>query len=414
MKVFIPESVVKRARKDGVELTRDLVTIVKPDPRLAIPMPAGADFVEWLDAETAEIGHECADWTLEDEDERGTPSEWCPACMFRSEMQWRWNTRQLLLHPPSQRPQLSPQEVAAQKARQQAELVASLAKWLKELNPVEKVIFETGDKKERRLLYRMGFLKEELSWSDMLDYLEPDWEATIMAVGAQRLAEDAEKARKEAEKARQRAEEEEKNRPPPIAGHPLFGTASPHEWIHTARNKDVDVLVEEFNAWQRMPKNKRPIWCGVGQRTLPGVGTGGAGNVSMRVSNVSDKIRLWDVREFCAAAAGGRVRDVFHPAPGGVKRPFLFVEFLTEEDCERAVATLSAAPVVLYGRELKFEVSVNTGEARSAPARASVSAPAPVPTRASIPAPLAPARAPAPAPARKGGFAALAPESDSE
>ena len=405
MKVFIPESVVKRARKDGVEMSRDLVTIVKPDPRLAIPMPAGADFAEWLDAETAKIGHECTDWTLEDEDEHGTPTEWCPGCIFRSEMQWRWNTRQLLLHPPPQRHQPSRQEIATQKARMQADLMESLSKWLKGLNPVEKVIFETGDKKERRLLYRMGFLKEELSWSDMLDYLEPDWEATIMAVGAQRLAEDAEKVRQDAEKARLRAEEEEKNRP---AGHPLFGTASPHEWIHTARNKDVDELVADFNAWQSTPKNRRPIWCGVGQRTLPGVGTGGSGNVSMRVSNVSDRIRLWDVREFCAAA-GGRVRDVFHPAPGGTKKPFLFVEFLTEDECERAVATLSAAPVILYGRELKFEVSVNTGAARTAPAQTRATpAPAPAPTPA-------PARAaPAPVQRRTGGFAALAPESESD
>jgi hypothetical protein len=420
MKAFIPDSVIRRAEKDGVKLSRGLVTIVRPNPRLHIPMPAGADFEEWVRAEAVAIGHECEDCTQEDIDDYGSPSEWCPGCMFRSEMQWRWDVRQSLLHPPPPPPpRPTDAELAAAAAVRKAAEQAAFAKWYREMNPFLKTWFDTGDKKERRFIYESEFLGYQHGWMGMLDILDPDWEAKCHAAShakceAERLEREAREAAVAAAKAA-----EEAARPPPPPGHPLFGTASPHEWIHTARNKDVEELVADFNAWQSTPKNKRPIWCGVGHRTLPGKASGGEGNVSMRVSNVSDKIRLWDVREF-AAAAGGRVRDVFHPAPGGTKKPFLFVEFLTEEECERAVATLSAAPVILYGRELKFEVSVNSKRGAPAtdrpprPAAATTGGAAPAPAPAPRPAPRpAPAPAPRAAP-RRGGFAALAGDSDSE
>ncbi len=437
MKAFIPDSVIRRAQKDGVELPRGLVTIVRPDPRLHIPMPAGADFKEWLRAEAEAIGHECADCTQEDIDNYGFPSEWCPGCMFQSEMHWRWETRQKLLHPPPPPPPRPTEaELRAADAAREAARMRAIAKWLQEMDSFTKFCFENGDKVEKRIIYESQFLGVQHNWCDLLDRMDPGWEEKSHALIAARLAEEqAERAEREAEEAAKRAAEEAA-RPPPPPGHPLFGTASPHEWIHSARNKDVEELVAEFNAWQSTPKNKRPIWCGVGQRTLPGKASGGEGNVSMRVSNVSDKIRLWDVREF-ASAAGGRVRDVFHPAPGGVKKPFLFVEFLTQEECERAVATLGAAPVILYGRELKFEVSVNAdrgarpatdrsrpdtgrdGERAVVPTADRPPRPAAATTGGAAPAP-APAPRPTPAPAqraappKRGGFAALAPDSDSE
>ncbi len=416
MKAFIPDSVVRLARKNGAELPRGLVTIVRPDPRLAIPMPAGADFKEWLDAEVEAIGHDCEDCNTEDFVDYGWPSEWCPGCMFRSEMQWRWETRQKLLNPPPPPPPRPSQAeigaaINAYNAKKQREINA----WLEGMAPEARVFFDSAHPAEKRAIFEYSFYGSSQPWTEMLDKVDSEWEekshAKIAAIcEAERAALEAARAAAEAARAA-----EEAARPPPPPGHPLFGTASPHEWIHTARNKDVEELVADFNAWQSTPKNKRPIWCGVGQRTLPGKAVGGEGNVSMRVSNVSDKIRLWDVREF-ASAAGGRVRDVFHPAPGGVKKPFLFVEFLTQEECERAVATLSAAPVILYGRELKFEVSVNSNRGapttgttadRPRPAAATTGGAAPAPAPAPRPAPRA-------APPKRGGFAALAPDSDSE
>ena len=422
MKVFIPDSVIRRAEKDGVKLSRGLVTIVRPNPRLHIPMPAGADFEEWVRAEAVAIGHECEDCTQEDIDDYGSPSEWCPGCMFRSEMQWRWDVRQSLLHPPPPPPpKPTDAELRAAAAARAAEEKAAFSKWYQEMNPFLKTWFDTGDKKERRFIYESEFLGYNHGWFGMLDMLDPDWEAKChAAVHAKTEAERLEREAREAAVAAAKAAEEAA-RPPPPPGHPLFGTASAHEWIHTARNKDVEELVADFNAWQSTPKNKRPIWCGVGQRTLPGKASGGEGNVSMRISNVSDRIRLWDVREFCAAA-GGRIRDVFHPAPGGVKKPFMFVEFLTEEECATAVATLSAAPVVLYQRELRFEVSVNSDRGRPAAATSGGAAPAPAPQTRTAPAPAPRTAAPAPRtaapaqrqpPRRGGGFAAFA-DSDSD
>ncbi len=418
MKAFIPDSVIRRAQKNEVELSRGLVTIVRPDPRLHIPMPAGADFEEWLCAESEAIGHDCEDYTQEDIDDYGPPSEWCPGCMFRSEMQWRWETRQRLLYPPPPPPpRPTDAEMRAAAAVREAERMRDISQWLQNMNSYTKYCFENGDKMEKRMIYEMQFLGVQHNWCDLLDRMDPGWEETThMLITARMAEEQAVRAEHEAVVAAAKAAEEAA-RPPPPPGHPLFGTVSAHEWIHTARNKDVDALVADFNAWQSTPKNKRSIWCGVGQRTLPGKASGGEGNVSMRVSNVSDKIRLWDVREF-ASAAGGRIRDVFHPAPGGTKKPFLFVEFLTQEECERAVATLSAAPVVLYGRELKFEVSVNAGSDRSRPVTNTTGGAAPAP-RIAAPAPRIAAPAPRPAPAarpvqlKRAGFAAFA-ESDSE
>jgi len=309
----------------------------------------------------------------------------------------------------------------AAEAAREADRMRAITQWLQKMDPFSKYCFENGDKLEKRIIYESQFLGIHHNWCDLLDRMDPGWEEKSHALIAARLAEEqAERAEREAVVAAERAAEEAA-RPPPPPGHPLFGTASAHEWIHTARNKDVEELVADFNAWQSTPKNKRPIWCGVGQRTLPGKATGGEGNVSMRISNVSDKIRLWDVREFCAAA-GGRIRDVFHPAPGGVKKPFMFVEFLTEEECATAVATLSAAPVVLYQRELRFEVSVNSDRGRPAAATSGGAAPAPAPQTRTAPAPAPRTAAPAPRtaapaqrqpPRRGGGFAAFA-ESDSE
>lgn len=415
MKAFIPASVIRRAAKDGVELSRDLVTIVRPDPRLHIPMPAGADFKEWLEQESANIEHDCDGWTQQDIDDFGPPSEWCGCCMFRSEMTWRWETRQSLLNPrpsPPPPPKPTEAELLAAAARKEAGRLA-FSKWLQSLNPILKAWFETGDKRERQFIYETEFLGLEHDWCSMMDLMEPGWEERTRAEGLAREAADlAAAAAREAAKAEREAAEAAAAAAARGPGHPLFGERSPHEWIHTARNKDVDELVADFNAWQNTPKDRRPIWCGVGQRTLPGQRVGGEGNVSMRISNVSDRIRLWDVREFCAAA-GGRVRDVFHPAPGGVKRPFLFVEFPTQEECERAVATLSAAPVVLYGRELRFEVSVNADRGRpagaAAPARPAAPAPAAAAPVVRAAAPVRPAAAP-----RRGAFAALAADSDSD
>lgn len=412
MKAFIPDSVVRRALKDGVELSRGLVTIVRPDPRLHIPMPAGADFEEWVRSESDAIGHECEDCTQDDIDDYGSPSEWCPGCMFRSEMRWRWDVRQRLLHPlPPPPPRPTEDEFrAADTARKAAERKAFVV-WLEKSEPLIKLVFDGGDNQEKRYVYDTLFLGIKRSWIETLDKQDPDWEEKSQAaIDIVIAAEKAAHAEVMAVRAAALAAEEAA-RPPPAPGHPLFGTASPHEWIQTARNKDIDELVADFNAWQTTPKNKRPIWCGVGQRTLPGKAVGGEGNVSMRISNVSDRIRLWDVREFCAAA-GGRIRDVFHPAPGGVKKPFMFVEFLTQEDCERAVATLSAAPVVLYQRELRFEVSVNSDRSRPAAATTGGAAPAPAPQPRTAPAP-AHRTAPRTAAPRRAGFAAFV-ESDSD
>jgi hypothetical protein len=346
MKVFIPDSVRRVARKRGVELSTGLVTIVAPDPRIDLPLPYGRSFEDWLDEESTKYEHICDDYEGPS-DERGSPSEWCPCCEFRSDMQWRHSTRQTLLRPPPPPP--PPQAAAGPNLRWFE--TQQFKTWFSAQSDTCKEILSSGLPEARWLaedLY-LGTARSTISWSDRLDRADPGWEAKLHAQkpGYQLEAE---------ERAAEIAAAD-----PATLPHPHFG-ATLHDWLAGRRGKTTAKEREaEFQRWLDTKKGVRPIWCGVDKKQRPGVTS--APTSSVRITNIPDNIQLWDVREMFS---NWPVRDVFRPVDTatGVKRPFVFVELLGPNDAVEAVNKLSDSVCYLHEHVLRFAVADKSNTAR--------------------------------------------------
>lgn len=345
MKAFVPDSVRRVARKQGVELSTGLVTIVAPDPRIDLPLPYGRSFEEWLDEESEKYEHICDDYEGL-EDERGSPSEWCPRCEFRADMQWRHDTRQHLLHPRPAQPQQTGGPVVRWFETPQ------FLQWFSAQSDTFKEILRTGQPETRWLvddLYCGGRTGKYTNWCEAMDKLDPEWEDKL---AAQKTASELE--------AEARAEEIAAADPATLV-HPHFG-APLQDWLAGRRGKSTAKEREAaFQAWLDTKKGVRPIWCGVDRKPRPGVTS--APTSSVRITNIPDNIQLWDVREMFSHWP---VRDVFRPVDTatGTKRPFVFVELLGPNDAQEAVNVLSDSICYLHMHALKFAVADKSNTAR--------------------------------------------------
>ncbi len=346
MKAFIPDSVRRVASKQGVELSTGLVTIVAPDPRIDLPLPYGRSFEDWLDEESAKYEHICDDYEGPF-DERGSPSDWCECCAFRSDMQWRHSTRQWLLNPPPP----PPKPAAPAQANLRWYETQHFKAWFAEQSDTCKEALRSGTPEARWLaedLY-LGPSTRTISWSDRMDRIDPEWEAKLAAQKPEYVLE------AEARAAEIAAAD------PVTLEHPHFG-ATLHDWLAGRRGKSTAKEREaEFQRWLDTKKGVRPIWCGVDKKPRPGVTS--APTSSVRITNIPDNIQLWDVREMFSHWP---VRDVFRPVDTstGVKRPFVFVELLGPNDAMEAVNALSESVCYLHEHVLKFAVADKSNTAR--------------------------------------------------
>ena len=347
MKAFIPDSVRRVASKQGVELSTGLTTIVATDPRIDLPLSYGCSFEEWLNEESAKYEHICDDYEGCN-DERGSPSEWCPSCEFRADMQWRHSTRKHLLNPPALQPP-KPVEQIHQNLRWHE--TPQFKAWFAEQSDTCKEILRSGSPEARWLAEDLycGTENNTISWCDRMDRFDPEWEAKL---DAQKPAHMLEAEARVAEIAAA---------DPATLEHPHFG-ATLQDWLTSRRGKTTAKERETaFQRWLDTKKGVRPIWCGVDKKPQPGVTS--APTSSLRITNIPDNIQLWDVREMLSHWP---VRDVFRPVDTatGAKRPFVFVELLGPNDALKATNVLSDGICYLHEHALKFTVADKSNTAR--------------------------------------------------